>query len=247
VASQTNASIDAVVEALGLRATQMVNDMFLDSKNEKHLDNLLISSALVTHTNIALLDDLFRLMKLEKNVPILGIKEKASLALGALINSYDLSDDEKISEFVDMMVKWKQNERSEDKQVVLIETLKNSGLEKALDTIKEEDLCRNRTSTCLYSLKALGDFNKQKFDQHLLNRLLYLFYDSSVSNELRLEALNLVFDKYDWISNEQNDVIFENILIQIQQEMRMKKPNKEFLFYAKRLLTDKAAKNSNLK
>jgi hypothetical protein len=145
------------------------------------------------------------------------------------------------------MANWKQSEKNEDKRVVLIETLKNSGLEESLDAIKDADLCQNQTNACFYSLKALHNFNKEKFDQHLLNRLLYLFYDSRVSNELRLEALNLIFDKYDSILEEQNDVILENILVQILQEMRMKKPNKEFLFYAKRLLVDKAAKSSHLK
>jgi hypothetical protein len=133
------------------------------------------------------------------------------------------------------------NCKTQQCKILLMESLANSGIK--TEYIKNEVLynCNNVTSTksCQIALKLLNNIDIDDDDMaknwDLFIRLLELFENEQRSNEIRIFALNLLFNKFE--SKIKDNSNLENILVQFKGECLTKKKSNEFCYaFQRRIL-----------
>lgn len=221
------------------------------------VEDYLLSGALTTRLN----DEQFKVIDLilEHSHKFFSdqVKERAILALGSLVSKTNEPH------YMFKMSKSLRNCKSDECRVVYLESLRNSKSRLALDTIVGflDVFCELESSpseiACYQALKSMNSFNSGLFlenENRLVATLLKIFYNkekSSYSTETRIEALNILFDKYLTRVEESYSSTLLNILVTIKQEIESSNSTlfqrNEFANYCIKLLNQKAKISPNLR
>ena len=122
-----------------------------------------------------------------------------------------------------------------------MESLKNTKL--ANEYLTNIDNFKSSAKLLLSSLKYMDSLHDNEIfsNNDLLKNLTILFQDSKVKEELRLEILNLILDKYESAITFTDSPLLENILIKLFKNSD--KTTTEFKYYCQQLILNKIKSN----
>ena len=252
LAALTDLSVETLSKLTRIKYLD-TDDQPLSDYLSQLLNSILISSSLSTRPSLKLLNEIIKVYNNENKMTVFDIKEKAALSYGSLVDLLYSNAETNDSSYADNYLNQiKQQYNScvfDDCRVKCLQSLKNSKLDESFGLIQNRENCLGLNQTCLFALKSMDNFRKELFTADLLNRLLSIFFnfEGNVNSELRLEALNLVLDKYIEIVNNESSPILLNILLKLQEESLKERKNDEFRFYCQRLITQKMQNNPKFK
>ena len=244
IASQTKPSFVAVAKALKLEQS------FLDENNLNLIEKFLVSSQLLSKLSLSThLDVVENIAKNSKLLPN-DIQFKGFLTLGSLVylSSFNSKLTSKAEQSLDLILNQTKQTVIKDTNTKLafLESLKNT----RHPTCFEEITKFNDFKSAKLQLSALKYFinslNESFFDKELLNNLLSIVYDKNMRDELRIEALNIILDKYSDLLVANDSPLLENIFRKIFKE-KEKKTSKEFVFFCQQLVWSKIKSNKQFR
>jgi hypothetical protein len=181
-------------------------------------------------------------------------QNRAILAIGSLIcllpDVEKKSVEETITTFINKVNNTKTDKNFVKECPIYLEALKNSKhpmcmnfMEKFWDLNSKISDSSRLTLTALNYLKT----NYKPSDQRLLHKLLAIFYDSEkkYTEEVRIETLSLILDKFMPVINSNDSPILENIFRSLYDDES--KPSKEFVHFCQRIIFNQMAKSLEFK
>lgn len=235
-AAQTTASLNSLSKNIGLDS----NEILIDSKKSKLIEEFLVSSSLTSHPDQEYYNKVLNILQNENKITIFDIKEKASLALGSLV--YLLKQNE--ANFTKLLLDRIKLCSNQECILNVVESFRNSKIPQSFEVLSNLENCKNFSLVCVHSLKALNTFEQVYFDLKLFEQLLQIFYnfEELYPSEVRVEALNLIFNKYFEDLIESPSILL-NILFTLQNRIYKLKSNDEFVYYSQRLINQKMKNN----
>lgn len=232
LASQTDLGVDTVTNALDFNK--------LNEKKTKLVEALLVSSSLLSKFSSS--DLLFKsvdsIIKNSNRIP--SLRTQAYLTLGSLVNLASKNEIDYNKSLELLLNQNNQNIKDYNLRLVYLESLKNTKL--ANDYLTRIYNFKNSAKLLLSALKYIDSINDERLlTSDLLRDLLIIFDDSSIKEELRVEALNLILDKYENSIAARDSPLLENILIKVFKQND--KTSKEFKFFCQQLIWNKMKSN----
>lgn len=232
LSSGVDQALSSISKALNIDNLK-TDDRLLNIKESKFIEEFLFSCSLMSHQSLKA-NQLIRIVNSNWNkLTNFDIKEKTMLALGSH------SDQEFKFEIKNQTSQCK----SESCKITLIESAKNSKSnlveELVLNNINSN--CSKQPLVCLISIKALDYLDIEKRND-IFYLLFEIFSTNSLDIGLRVEALNVLVDKYSSLLIN-SEAVFQNFMFTIQLEIKKYLKTNEFLIYTRKLIFN----NENLK
>jgi len=242
IASQTESGLESVKKSLDI-----VNLIKKENK-PKLIQTFLTSVSLLSKFSTP---DLFNILESTiSNKSITSINSQAHLALGSLVNLASTNNiyNDKIEKSFNYLIE-KNNEKTLkdlNAKLVYMESLKNTRLLDSFDYVKNIENFKNSSKIILSILKYFDSLDVSNFNESLLKDLLVIFFDNKMREEIRIETLGIILDKYSHLLSSIDSPILENILhkIFIQKD---KSISKEFTYYCQQIIWNKSKSNQLFK
>jgi len=243
IASQTEPSFIAVTKAFNLEKSP------LDDKNVNFIEKFLVSSQLLSKLSTTThLDVVENIAKNSKFLPN-DIQTKGYLTLGSLVNlaSFNATLKSRAEKSLDLIMKQTKQTAIKDTntKLVFLESLKNTKHPKCFDEMKKLNEFKN-AKLALSALKYLNSLNESMFEKEFLNDLISILNDKKIRDELRIEALNIILDKFTDLLVADDSPLLENIFRKLFKE-REKKTSKEFVYFCQQLIWNKIKSNQQFR
>lgn len=173
------------------------------------------------------------------------IKTQSFLTLGSLINlaaQNNLQSDKSLDLLLNQN---KQVTRDYNAKLTYLEALKNTKNEKCFKYVSKIEDFKNSAKLSLSILKYLDSLSPNLLDINLLKDLIIIFDDKKLREELRIEALNVILNKYTELLANNDSPLLENILRVLFIENS--KTTKEFKFFCQQLIWNKIQTNQQFR
>lgn len=173
------------------------------------------------------------------------IKTQSFLTMGSLINlaaQNNLQSDKSLDLLLNQN---KQVTRDYNAKLTYLEALKNTKNEKCFKYVSKIEDFKNSAKLSLSILKYLDSLSQNLLDINLLKDLIIIFDDKKLREELRIEALNVILNKYTELLANNDSPLLENILRVLFIENS--KTTKEFKFFCQQLIWNKIQTNQQFR
>ena len=220
LAAQTDASIKSLSMYLELNNLKDRESLF-ETKTSNLIQDMLLSASITPRTSQLLFDYVLKIFSDGQKISVMDIKEKSALTIGSLAylmqiyGNIDINS-KKLEDSLNLLIKQQEISKSDESKLIYFESLKNSQHHSILERLYNINFKINSTKIALSALKYLHKV--EKLPQIWLRKLIEIFQNKESPEELRIEALELIFEKFNTEVVQNDSPILENIFYDLSDE-----------------------------